>query len=67
MGGAVYEIRVDGDEVAVEMVWKSREMKNQFSSSIYHDGHIYGFDNKNLKCIDAETGDCLGVSDVRRC
>ena len=32
-------------------------MKNQFSSSVLHDGHIYGFDNKTLKCIVAATGE----------
>ncbi len=31
-------------------------MKNQFSSSIYLNGYIYGFDNKNFQCIDAKTG-----------
>lgn len=57
VGGAVYEIKVDGDSVAVEVVWKNREMKNQFSSSILLDGHLYGFDDKTLKCIDATTGE----------
>lgn len=28
-----------------------------FSSSLLHDGHIYGFDNSTFKCISAETGD----------
>ena len=32
-------------------------MKNQFSSSVLHDGHLYGFDDKTLKCIDVETGE----------
>ena len=31
-------------------------MKNKFSSSILHDGHLYGFDEKTLTCIDVETG-----------
>ncbi len=39
------------------ILWKTREMRNHFSSSVYHQGHIYGFDNKNFKCIDAETGE----------
>jgi len=56
VGGAVYEIEVRGEKVAVKQVWKNREMKNQFSSSILVDGHLYGFDDKTLKCIDAATG-----------
>jgi outer membrane protein assembly factor BamB len=31
-------------------------MKNQFSSSVLHDGTLYGFDNATLKAIDAATG-----------
>lgn len=32
-------------------------MKNTFSSSVMHNGHIYGFDNSVLKCIVAATGE----------
>ncbi|MHC4429307.1 MAG: outer membrane protein assembly factor BamB family protein [Planctomycetota bacterium] len=59
VGGALYRIRADGETVDVELVWKSRSMKNQFSSSVLHDGHLYGFDEKTLKCIDAGTGETL--------
>jgi len=52
-GGAVLRVGDDG----VEEVWKSRSMKNHFSSSVYHDGHIYGFDNATFKCISADTGE----------
>ena len=57
VGGAVFKIVVDGEKVSVEKIWKNREMKNQFSSSILLDGHLYGFDDKTLKCIDAATGE----------
>ncbi len=40
----------------VAEVWRSRSMKNQFSSSVLHDGIIYGFDDATLKAIDAATG-----------
>jgi outer membrane protein assembly factor BamB len=57
VGGAVYEIDVDGDRITVDQVWKNREMKNQFSSSILVEDHLYGFDDKTLKCVDAESGE----------
>jgi outer membrane protein assembly factor BamB len=57
VGGAVYRIAVDGQRVEVEQMWKNREMKNQFSSSVLVDGNLYGFDDKTLKCIDAATGE----------
>ena len=31
-------------------------MKNHFATSVYYQGHLYGFDNSILKCIDARTG-----------
>ena len=53
VGGAVYRIHGSG----VDEVWRSREMKNKFHSSVLHDGHLYGFDEKIFKCIDAATGE----------
>jgi hypothetical protein len=31
-------------------------MKNHFSTSVLHDGHIYGFDNATLRAISVEDG-----------
>lgn len=52
-------LRVTGKPAAlrVDEVWRTRGMKNQFSSSVYHGGHLYGFDNKSFKCLDAATGE----------
>jgi outer membrane protein assembly factor BamB len=40
----------------VREVWRTNRMKNQFTSSLLHDGHIYGLDESILACIDAATG-----------
>jgi outer membrane protein assembly factor BamB len=32
-------------------------MKNQFTSSVLHEGFIYGLDEAILACLDAATGD----------
>lgn len=53
VGSAVYRV-ADG---AIEPVWRNREMKNQFSSSLFYEGYLYGFDNSVLECIDATTGE----------
>jgi outer membrane protein assembly factor BamB len=37
-------------------VWKRRVMRNKFSSSLFHEGHLYGFDESNLKCVEFKTG-----------
>ncbi|MEM7350421.1 MAG: PQQ-binding-like beta-propeller repeat protein [Acidobacteriota bacterium] len=56
-GATLFRIAAAGGKASATEVWKTRGMKNQFSSSIYHNGYIYGFDNKNFKCIDAATGE----------
>lgn len=56
-GAALLRIKGGGGKVAVEEVWKSTKMKNQFSSSVLWQGHIYGFDNETFKCIEAATGE----------
>ncbi|MFQ5743104.1 MAG: PQQ-binding-like beta-propeller repeat protein [Acidobacteriota bacterium] len=58
-GAALLHIETSGEKVTVEDVWRSRVMKNQFSSSVYFDGYIYGFDNSILKCIEADTGEMM--------
>jgi outer membrane protein assembly factor BamB len=45
----------------LKKVWESEIMKNQFSSSVYVDGYIYGVDGQTkkkgfLRCIDAKDG-----------
>ncbi|MDF7799975.1 PQQ-binding-like beta-propeller repeat protein [Pontiellaceae bacterium B1224] len=45
----------------LKKLWNSDIMKNQFSSSIYVDGYIYGVDGQTkkkgfLRCIDAKDG-----------
>ena len=56
-GAVVVELTKTGDGVAVREVWRNIRMKNKQSSSVLHDGFIYGFDEKILACVDAATGD----------
>ena len=58
-GSAVVRMSTEGDGIEVEKVWASRVMRNHFNSSVLLDGYLYGFDNANLKCIEAESGDEL--------
>jgi len=57
VGAVMLRLKVSDGNVAVEELWRSREMKNQFSSSVHRDGLIYGFDDKTLKCIDVNSGE----------
>ena len=57
IGAALIRVKSDGDAMTVEEVWTNPRMRNHFSSSILHDGNIYGFDNATLKCISLDTGE----------
>ena len=56
-GAALIEISADGDRLGVRELWRTNRMKNQFTSSVLHDGFIYGLDEAILACLDAATGD----------
>jgi outer membrane protein assembly factor BamB len=36
--------------------WTSRHLKPSFNDFVYHEGHLYGFDQNIFTCVDAETG-----------
>ncbi len=55
-GAVVIEITMNGGRGAVKEIWQNNRMKNQFTSSVLHDGYIYGLDESILACIDPETG-----------
>lgn len=58
-GAALFQLGATGGKATVQELWRSRRIKNQFSSAIYHGGHFYGFDNKLLKCSVMASGeDC---------
>ncbi len=53
VGGVLLRLGAEDGRATVTEVWRSREMKNQFSSSVYDRGILYGFDDKTLKALDA--------------
>jgi outer membrane protein assembly factor BamB len=56
-GATMVAIERDGDRFAARAVWENTKLKNKLSSSVYHDGHLYGLDEGILACLDAETGE----------
>lgn len=58
-GAAVLEVEADleANTASVSEIWFNNRMKNTFSTSVFHDGYVYGLDNGILACVDAETGD----------
>ncbi|MBA3296327.1 MAG: PQQ-binding-like beta-propeller repeat protein [Acidobacteria bacterium] len=56
-GAAAIELSQAGGRFSVREVWRSNRMKNQFTSSVLHDGFLYGLDESILACLDAATGE----------
>ncbi|HSC29394.1 MAG TPA: PQQ-binding-like beta-propeller repeat protein [Vicinamibacterales bacterium] len=56
-GAAVLELTQADGRFSVREVWRNIRMKNQFTSSVLHEGFIYGLDESILACVDAATGD----------
>ena len=52
-GFIVVEVK---DNQVTELL-KAPTMKNDYSSTLYYDGHFYGFNVAALQCISAETGE----------
>ena len=56
-GAVMVEVTRQGELFSVREIWRTNRMKNQFTSSVHHDGYIYGLDESILACIDAASGD----------
>ena len=55
-GAVVVELTNADERFSVREVWRNIRMKNRQSSSVLHDGFIYGLDEGILACLDASTG-----------
>jgi outer membrane protein assembly factor BamB len=56
-GAAAIELTQSGGRFSVRELWRTNRMKNQFTSSLLHEGFIYGLDESILACIDTATGE----------
>ncbi|MSR66025.1 MAG: hypothetical protein EXS24_01460 [Pedosphaera sp.] len=55
-GCVAIEILKKGNAFDVSELWRNKQMKNKFTSSVLWQGHIYGLDEDILVCLDAATG-----------
>ncbi len=56
-GGHMIRVVAGEHGFEVEELWSERLMRNHFNNSVLVDGHLYGFDNGTLRCLDAATGE----------
>ena len=64
VGAGAVKITKDGNNFKATEIWrKSNQLINHWSSSVYHDGHLYGlfgfkqWEKVPLKCVDIATGE----------
>ena len=55
-GCVAFEVTKRGDRFATRELWRNKNMKNKFSSSVYWKGAIYGLDEDILTCLNAASG-----------
>jgi outer membrane protein assembly factor BamB len=56
-GCAAVEVKRQGTQWTAQTIWKNKNLKNKFSSSVLWQGAIYGLDEDMLTCLDAATGE----------
>ena len=56
-GAAMLEITGGEGRLAVREIWRNTRMKNRFTSSVLHEGIIYGLDESILAAVDAASGE----------
>jgi outer membrane protein assembly factor BamB len=56
-GCACVELEKTADGFAARQIWRNRNLKNKFTSSVHHEGFVYGLDEDILVCLDAATGE----------
>jgi outer membrane protein assembly factor BamB len=58
MDAAMLQVAAGADrQLTVRELWRTNRMNNHFTSSVLHDGFIYGLDESILTCLDASNGD----------
>jgi outer membrane protein assembly factor BamB len=55
-GCAMFKLKTGGK---AEVAYTNKEMKNHHGGMVVLDGHVYGFDEQILKCIDIKTGETV--------
>ena len=52
-GGALLDV----SRGSPQLVWENKNMRNQFNSCVLWQGHLYGVDDNQLRCLAFDTGE----------
>src|SRR5882672_3723264 len=56
-GLALLELKEEGGKWNAAELWSTAKFRPSFSNFVLHDGHVYGFDEGVLACVDLRTGE----------
>jgi outer membrane protein assembly factor BamB len=56
-GTRAIRVTKNNEQLAVEELWTSRNLKPDFSDYVTHEGFVYGNDSGIFTCVDLKTGD----------
>ena len=56
-GAALLQVLADGDSLSTKTIWQKNTLKSRFNSPVLFEGHVYGFDESIMACIDVRTGE----------
>lgn len=48
---------IDFSSGTTKTLWENKNMRNHVGTCVLVDGHLYGFDERELKCLDLATGE----------
>lgn len=51
------QVKTVDNQTVVEDVWRTKEIKKNYTDPVYYDGYLYGYSGAFLACIDAGTGE----------
>jgi outer membrane protein assembly factor BamB len=55
-GAVLVEVTGTSTGFSAKEVWRNKNLKNKFNSSVFWNGFVYGLDEGILTCLDAATG-----------
>ncbi len=50
-------LKFDGKSLSI--LWENRNLRNKMGTTLYVDGHLYGFESTKFVCVNAKTGEQL--------
>jgi enterochelin esterase-like enzyme/outer membrane protein assembly factor BamB len=53
------QVQKTGDTFTVTELWKNGNIKQTYNPTVFHEGHLYGYNSRFLTCVNAATGETV--------